>query len=628
MAVCIFSLLAWDFCAHAQTLVPAENGKGKYGYVNEQGEKVISYKYKEAYPFEQGIAKVKQGDNYGFINEKGKSVGKIKYSVILPFTGNYCRVAVGGKYKDGILSGEKWGFLNREGVEILKPEYDEIGEFEDGIAYVIKGGKYGLIREEGGFLLEPKYAAVGLPDSFGNAWFCTSGKVDKKTGVFAGSKYGIINVDGTVIAEPKYRSIGYFYSFEHKGEFIDDATSVIDAAWNAYPSAAPLNNPLSRLYNPKAYQEARYNQFVGTIQPSGDSEDDTEQQMLEYANKLKEGNCTANENYFYFASGKDKPGVINRNGSVVVPEKKFLYVGCPSDGMAVFGNMKKGKMQVGFYDMASKMRLDLSPKSNPSSFREGLAKIADSETFHYYFINKKGVKVTDDFLMAKDFNEGICLVQSAATKKYGAIDNTGKAVIPLKYSAIGKGFFGDILVASNGKKWGAIDRKGQTVIPFDYQFLTDYEHGVSLVKSDGKWGILDKENHFAMQPEWENMKFLDSADQNYVWVMQDSLWHCYDRSVKSFAFEQGFEGAFNFNENNLAYVLNDDKFGVIDITGFYVVPPVMEELFQAEEAILYMQEIGKNRLGTTDAYRFMLRVSPEVNSHSLGDTIPETDWDY
>ena len=82
----------------AQNLRPEANEKGKFGYVDNQGKKVISYKYTEAYPFEEGLAKVKKGDKYGFINPKGDAVGKIKYTLILPFTGNFCRVAGGGSY--------------------------------------------------------------------------------------------------------------------------------------------------------------------------------------------------------------------------------------------------------------------------------------------------------------------------------------------------------------------------------------------------------------------------------------------------------------------------------------------------------------------------------------------------
>ena len=49
--------------AGAQNLRPQANEKGKFGYVDENGKKVISYKYTEAYRFEEGLAKVKKGDN-------------------------------------------------------------------------------------------------------------------------------------------------------------------------------------------------------------------------------------------------------------------------------------------------------------------------------------------------------------------------------------------------------------------------------------------------------------------------------------------------------------------------------------------------------------------------------------
>ena len=56
------------FGAYALDLIPAQNEKGKWGYVDENGKKVISYKYDEARPFEKGLAMVRKGDSYGMIN--------------------------------------------------------------------------------------------------------------------------------------------------------------------------------------------------------------------------------------------------------------------------------------------------------------------------------------------------------------------------------------------------------------------------------------------------------------------------------------------------------------------------------------------------------------------------------
>ena len=55
--------LSLNTSLYAQNLYPAANDKGKFGYVDENGKKVISYSYKEAYPFEEGMAAMQEAVN-------------------------------------------------------------------------------------------------------------------------------------------------------------------------------------------------------------------------------------------------------------------------------------------------------------------------------------------------------------------------------------------------------------------------------------------------------------------------------------------------------------------------------------------------------------------------------------
>jgi len=60
----------------SECLLAVNYDANKWGYINENGEIVIKYKFDHAYPFENGKAKVKLGKKEFYINETGKEVNE------------------------------------------------------------------------------------------------------------------------------------------------------------------------------------------------------------------------------------------------------------------------------------------------------------------------------------------------------------------------------------------------------------------------------------------------------------------------------------------------------------------------------------------------------------------------
>lgn len=58
---------------------------GKKGYINNEGNEVIPFKYEEAGRFKDGIALVKKDKKYGYIDKKGNEVIKIEHTSISTF---------------------------------------------------------------------------------------------------------------------------------------------------------------------------------------------------------------------------------------------------------------------------------------------------------------------------------------------------------------------------------------------------------------------------------------------------------------------------------------------------------------------------------------------------------------
>ena len=143
MLLCAAAICCCTGGAYAQDLMPVQNDKGKYGYMNADGSVAIKYKYNEAHPFVDGKAKVKKGDKWGYIDPNGKEVIAVRYSYMEDWRNGICRVAVGGKNEDGELVNAKWGYIDNTGKEVLPVVYDEIGQFSQNVAYIRKGKDYG-----------------------------------------------------------------------------------------------------------------------------------------------------------------------------------------------------------------------------------------------------------------------------------------------------------------------------------------------------------------------------------------------------------------------------------------------------------------------------------------------------
>ena len=81
----------------------------KCGFVNEQGEKVISSKYDLVWDFNDDLAIVQLNGKFGFVNKIGKEVVPLKYDWVGDFHGDFAKVQLNGKC----------GFVNKIGKEYV-----------------------------------------------------------------------------------------------------------------------------------------------------------------------------------------------------------------------------------------------------------------------------------------------------------------------------------------------------------------------------------------------------------------------------------------------------------------------------------------------------------------------------
>lgn len=131
----------------------AVSSSGKWGYINCDGDTLISATYDCAEGFsEDGFARVKKGDGFYYIDREGTEI----ISVEKQLTDFHCRRAA------VIDKGEKY-LINTKGQKICKLDADLVEPFDtiDGLATIVKKGKAMKIDTMGNVVLRTEYKEIG-----------------------------------------------------------------------------------------------------------------------------------------------------------------------------------------------------------------------------------------------------------------------------------------------------------------------------------------------------------------------------------------------------------------------------------------------------------------------------------
>lgn len=136
------------------------------------------------------------------------------------------------------------------------------------------------------------------------------------------------------------------------------------------------------------------------------------------------------------SSEHEKYICFDSSGKKLDLPKDVSLVGAVSEGLASFS--KWNPSNSGYFDAS--WNVILAPKwAYAGDFSEGLAAVrTDNAPFfsvHFGYINQKGnLVIKDIYSSARKFKEGIAVVRLGTT--YGAIDRTGKLIVPAEYNSI------------------------------------------------------------------------------------------------------------------------------------------------------------------------------------------------
>lgn len=320
------------------------------------------------------------------------------------------------------------------------------------------------------------------------------------------------------------------------------------------------------------------------------------------------------EGFGYFKQS-GKWGLVDKAGNIVF-EPVFNSILNISEGMALI----KIEGKYGFADLIN--RQIISPVyENAHVFSEGLAAVKLKGKWG--FIDNKGCMVIKpEFYLEPPFftfKEGKIQVVKPGEGDYdleGYIDREGKVIgnwnerDPDDISSVWTYDADPWNTEGIRTYYGLIDRLGNYKVRPKFQEMHPFKNGMYLVKIDFKWGIIDSEGTYLIEPSYDNIDYVGD-DRFRVWVngkygfidssgqylmkprfsktrlckFQNGLIEIRDTDGKSgfvdlngnLVINPQFDYTHNFN-NGVAAVCINEKFGIIDKIGNFLVEPIYNEI--------------------------------------------------
>lgn len=374
---------------------------GVWGYVDGNGEDVISPSFAKAGPFAEGRAVVAVGDNAAIIDGAGDFLTPPDLDVGLGafakpvFQNGLAAVARKGRY----------GVLDLSGGWVVEPAYDVVGRFSEGRAIVRQGGKHGVIDREGNVIAPLVWDGMDWAYHEGLIWVMRELPGSRETddgGVLLDWRRGYLDLNGTV-AIP--------IDFSEAGEFSEGVAPV--ANWRQRPRVSSGGGRFGFIDQRGCLAiDFRFDwafPFKDGLAIVKDKQDDAEKfGAVNHAGELVVEPCEAlgsscGEGRWGWTGADDLHGFVDERGDVVV-EPIYSRLGNFSEGLALAG---KGGEREGYELVGAKCG----------------------------FIDPQGaVVIPFEYDGAQGFRDGLAAVKRGDA--WGVIDRTGEVVIDFRYDRV------------------------------------------------------------------------------------------------------------------------------------------------------------------------------------------------
>ncbi len=296
------------------------------------------------------------------------------------------------------------------------------------------------------------------------------------------NKYGVINNKGETIIDPSYQE---YIVIPNSGKDIFLCTYDVDYDNNTYKTKA-LNSKNEEIF--------------------------TDYSQIEAISNYDENNNITYEQNALKVQKDGKYGIIDINGNELLPcEYDELYSLKNTDNSIIIE--KDGKK--GLVDSTGKKVIDTTYKDIlplGDDYKLGYIVVDEDNNYGVVDCNNQEVlepkyedikSMTDNGkYIVKEKNNWELVNKDGTVNEIKALENADD-VTGLK--------LGNIIIKENNK-FGVINQNGDEIVSTDYDDVKFAFTDTFIVKKDGKYGLANSENKIVIDPIYETMNYIESAD--------------------------------------------------------------------------------------------------------------------
>jgi hypothetical protein len=602
----IINVSAFGQSAQKHNVTPNKNIQGMWGFVDENKKEVVEHKFNWVDPKshhslyrvfigeidEQGKAILGKG-KYGFIKNDGTKITPCEYDWALS-TGMELHIVFKGKTSynketDTYHDDGRWGYMDNKGQEnfpLIKCK--DIDHIVFGFAKIFKNDLQGVINEKGEYIVPCSFDEVSF-DKY------SDGIVVKKN-----KKQGMYNKKGEILIPTLYDTIGYSYKgytqvMNNNNWGLTDSTGtlIFPCKYESIAMDGSDKTPLiyikengkegylnmkGEIVVPIVYDKVeiyRYSNFfviqVLKKKKWGLYTSDGEQQLL---CKYDELNLYHDYNTYIGAAllkNEGKRGLASRHGKLILP--------------CIYDEIDYRDREILIAKKGTKWGVMDTNGMEVLPFIYSNAKYDDhNHLIHVFYENKeKNIKgfgaVTKDGLLTKKWYDKISVMYAAGyaqvTKngKIGIIDTLGNEILPCEYDWIESFNSPEKICVFKGKvefnvetfettytgKYGFVNQDNEILIPLVYEEIKYASENSYKVKVDGKWGIITHSGE-------------EKIPAKYDWIQEKTYSQYY----------QAFKGEVDPH----AYFPKGSGFGYVDTLGNEITKFIYEGLQYANGGLI------------------------------------------
>jgi hypothetical protein len=569
---------------------------GLAGFIDTAGSWVAPPAFFKARDMREGLAAVCDRSRCGFIDRTGKVVVDLRFDDAGTFSQGLAPVRVG----------EKWGYVDRSGQMAIAPAYDQAAEFAGGLARVAIVKNWSWDATFGGY--SGKASFFGFVD--------TQGKAVHQTEILGASSFS----EGmAVIRLPSgglCSDCSHYRLMRRDGTFLpgrfDSASgfaggvAVVSVGQHSYlidREGAPLVEfDHSYLRGPEYSARRAVSLRMGYIDAGGR---DAIPSRYITAQPFSEGLAFVEGRWEH--GGRER-GYIDRRGSMALRIPDGISQALPfTEGLALVSQSGRSPLRYGFMNRAGTIVI-AAQYADAAPFSEGLAAVKLSREpgrSDWGYIDRAGATaIAPRYTGAGSFSSGLAYAEWVTPERHllgGVIDKTGRVVVDKpfvpelsralfgtpsldQYRQRRKTRFGEGLVPRmEGASRGWADASGRVTVRGErFAHLGVFSEGRAPVfvekgpEGRAAWGFVDPQGRLAVEARYAEVQpFSDGLA-----LVRDGAGRTgYVTPAGTPAIPLTWLEEAQAFSNGLAPVKLNDRWGYLDRTGRFAIPP---RYFRAE----------------------------------------------